>query len=93
MARFFGDPLIRGRSQRGLSLVPMLWVLMPLPSIAASFTKMTRSGFNLTYNAKAEPGSGLGASLFFSWCGANRSVPELCPPHSFLFGFPRCYSA
>ena len=54
---------IRARSagrgaQRGLALVTVLWVLMLLALIAASFTRTTRTEINLTRNliesAKAE---------------------------------------
>ncbi len=45
-------------SQRRLALVTVLWVLMLLALIAASFTKTTRTEINLTRNlienAKAE---------------------------------------
>ncbi len=46
------------RGQRGLALVVVLWVLVLLSLIAASFTKTTRTEVNITRNlidnAKAE---------------------------------------
>ena len=48
----------RAHGQRGLALVTVLWVLMLLALIAASFTRTTRLEINLTRNlienAKAE---------------------------------------
>ena len=41
-------------SQRGLALVTVLWVLILLSLIAASFTKTTRTEINVIDNAKAE---------------------------------------
>ncbi len=40
----------RPRGQRGLALVTVLWVLMLLALIAASFTRTTRTEINLTRN-------------------------------------------
>ncbi len=52
------DLLTRAREHRGLALVTVLWVLMLLALIAASFTRTTRTEINLTRNliesAKAE---------------------------------------
>ncbi len=54
----FFELLTRAREHRGLALVTVLWVLMLLSLIAASFMRTTRTEINLTRNliesAKAE---------------------------------------
>ncbi len=48
------------RSQRGLALVVVLWVLILLSLIAASFTKTTRTEINVTRNIIDNANAGAG---------------------------------
>lgn len=56
MPRFFENFLNRGRGQRGLALVTVLWVLVLLSLIAASFTATTRTEVSRSRQHRAYPG-------------------------------------
>jgi general secretion pathway protein K len=69
--------LTRARGRRGLALVTVLWVLMLLSLVAASFTRTTRTEVNLTRNlienARAEA---------LADAGAYRAVLGLLAPQT-----------
>ena len=69
--------VVRDRSSRGLALVTVLWVLVLLSLMAASFTATTRTEINLTRNlienAKAEA---------LAEAGVQRAIYELLRPQS-----------